>query len=92
MADDTLTNLRKQIDAIDESILDLLEKRMMITDEVGKYKISQGLPVLNTAREKEMLERLRNLCKHPVLKESITDIFSQIIIASKNSQNIIKKI
>ncbi len=88
MADDKLAELRKQIDEIDESILELLDKRMKVTDEVGVYKRQNNIEILQKGREEELKSRLQELAQHPVLMESISGIYQQIIEASKLSMRI----
>lgn len=51
----TLSELRKQIDEIDDGILDLFLRRMACAERVAGAKRVQGLPVLNEAREREVL-------------------------------------
>lgn len=52
---ENLTELRRQIDQIDESLLELLAKRMRISREIGVYKKEHNMPVLQTPRYGEML-------------------------------------
>ena len=40
-----LQELRAQIDAVDEQIVDLFEKRMEISGQVARYKIETGRKV-----------------------------------------------
>ena len=53
---ENLTELRRQIDNIDEGLLELLAKRMRISREIGIYKKEHNMPVLQTPRYGEMLE------------------------------------
>ncbi|HUI33781.1 MAG: bifunctional 3-deoxy-7-phosphoheptulonate synthase/chorismate mutase type II [Dysgonamonadaceae bacterium] len=50
-----LSDLRKQIDEIDNSLLELLSKRMRISREIGTYKIEHKMPILQTVRYDEIL-------------------------------------
>lgn len=54
-----LTALRGEIDRIDDKLLALFLRRMDIVKGVAQYKIDNGLPVLNSARESEILARAR---------------------------------
>lgn len=56
-----LLELRAQIDAIDAQIVELYEKRMDISRQVGEYKISVGKKVFDRQREAEKLEKIRAL-------------------------------
>lgn len=55
--DADIERLRREIDLIDEKILELLRRRMRISAEIGRIKKEKGLPVLNERRETEVLER-----------------------------------
>jgi chorismate mutase len=48
---DDLATFRKQIDALDESILDLLRQRFEITRKVGEFKAMHRLLPVDKARE-----------------------------------------
>jgi len=53
---ENLTELRRQIDHIDEGLLELFAKRMRISREIGIYKKEHNMPVLQTQRYGEILE------------------------------------
>ncbi len=53
---ESLTELRHQIDEIDETLLELFAKRMRISHEIGVYKKEHNMPVLQTPRYGEVLE------------------------------------
>ena len=46
-----LTEIRQQIDGIDDKILELFVERMKLTEGVAKYKVEQSLPVFHGASE-----------------------------------------
>lgn len=52
-----LTDLRSQIDEIDEKILEILAKRMRISREVAQYKKENNMPVLQASRYDEILTK-----------------------------------
>ena len=53
---ENLYELRRQIDGIDENLLELLAKRMRISREIGVYKKEHRMPILQTPRYGEILE------------------------------------
>ena len=53
---ENLMELRRQIDGIDEGLLELLAKRMRISREIGIYKKEHNMPILQTPRFGEILE------------------------------------
>ena len=50
-----LSEIRVEIDEIDNQMLDLFKRRMDCAREVGCYKKEKGLPILNRQREDEIL-------------------------------------
>lgn len=51
-----LDDLRSKLDSIDGELLELLAKRMNISREIGRYKQLHNLPVVQTARYKDLME------------------------------------
>ena len=47
---ESLAELRRQIDGIDEQILELLAKRMRVSREIGVYKKDHNMPILQSPR------------------------------------------
>ena len=60
---ENLTELRQQIDLIDDELLAILAKRMRVSQEIGQYKKEHNMPVLQTLRYDEILEKRINLAK-----------------------------
>ena len=54
---------RREIDAIDGELTRLFLRRMEVTGRVGAYKQAHGLPVLDAAREKDVLARKAELAE-----------------------------
>lgn len=74
MAD--ISKIREEIDKIDEELTRLFERRMTVSEEVAAYKREHGLPTLNAAREKEVIDkavaRLKNKAFAPYAKKLYT--------------------
>ena len=58
---ENLSELRRQIDQIDEQLLELLAKRMRISREIGVYKKEHNMPILQSPRYNEILENRSNM-------------------------------
>ena len=54
---DTLKDLRKEIDEIDNELIDLLAKRMRICRNIGEYKKENGMTIVQTRRYSEILDK-----------------------------------
>ena len=59
MPNEELERLREEIDRVDAELVELLNKRLQLVDEIGALKRGQGLPVRDRAREEELLARIR---------------------------------
>ena len=53
---ENLTALRRQIDELDNSLLELLARRMRVSDEIGVYKKEHNMPILQAQRYDEILK------------------------------------
>lgn len=52
-----ITQLRKQIDEIDNEMIELLSKRMRVCREIGQYKKEHNMTVLQARRYNEILDK-----------------------------------
>ena len=52
-----IVQLRKQIDEIDNQLMELLSKRMRVCREIGHYKKEHNMTVLQTSRYNEILDK-----------------------------------
>ncbi len=53
-----LKDIRNKIDSIDDQLIVLFKKRMELVNDVAAYKRANGLPVLNSQREKDIIDRV----------------------------------
>lgn len=79
---DGLVKFRKQIDSIDNEIMNLIEKRFIVTNKVGIYKNNLGIQVNHSNREEDIL----NKCNEFKYSKEIKDIYKKIFTLSKNQQ------
>lgn len=84
----TLTKLRDQIDQLDDNLIDILEKRMNISETIGKYKKENNITIFQSGRWKEILEkRITDGERKGLSTEFITRVFKAIHQESINRQN-----
>lgn len=81
-----LSQLRQEIDIIDRQLVALFEQRMAVTQQVGKYKLAQGLPVLDRSREEQVLAEKAALLQDKNLTADVTDLFEAIMAISRRQQ------
>lgn len=53
---ESLDELRRQIDRIDEELIAVLARRMYVSQEIGKYKKEHNMPILQALRYSYLLE------------------------------------
>ena len=53
-------DLRTQIDACDDAIIDLLNRRLAISREIGALRAAVGGPRLSLSREQQILAKFRS--------------------------------
>lgn len=68
---DDLSQLRNQIDEIDNQLVGLLKKRMSISEKVAKYKIAHNMPIYQSSREDDILQKVG-----PQLENIYKEIFN----------------
>ena len=76
-----LQKLRQKIDALDQSIIDLLNLRAAITIDIGKIKISSGKSVYSPERENQVLTKLAHFTKGPLSRQALEAIYREIMSA-----------
>ena len=76
-----LNSLRDEIDKIDDMLLDLLNKRAAVTQEVGQLKRSSGGDVeyYRPDREAKIMRRLKEANKGPLSDESLIQLMREVI-------------
>ncbi len=79
-------SLRQQIDATDEEILTLINRRLSLAQSIGEIKNREELAVLDPKREQEVLDHLRRHNTGPLSDEGLRNIFREIISAARQVQ------
>lgn len=54
---ESLGLLRKQIDRLDDELLELLAKRMRVARDIGRYKKEHNMPVLQPGRYNDLMQK-----------------------------------
>lgn len=77
-----LEKLRREIDEIDNEILDLFNRRAKVVLDIGHIKRNEKAKFYSPEREREILERLASLNKGPFPNEALKVIYREILSAS----------
>ncbi len=87
---ENLSELRRQIDDIDEHLLELLAKRMRVSCEIGVYKKEHNMPILQSPRYSEILEKRSSMGQQMELSPAfVKEILKEIHEESVRQQMII---
>lgn len=82
-----IDKLRKEIDNIDNSIIELLSKRKGIVKKIAGIKRQENKSIIDKEREQEIIHRLKKLSKKNGMDENfIESVYKIIINNSRNEQ------
>lgn len=84
-----LNEIRENLDRIDNGIIELLAQRMALIPKVIEYKQKHNIPRYQPEREKELIERLRNIAKENNLNPNLAEEFIRVVL--KHSHNLQKE-
>jgi chorismate mutase len=89
---ENLSQLRRQIDELDNNLLELFAKRMRISQEIGKYKKEHNMPILQSQRYEEILEnRIQQAVKMGMSDEFMKTVLIAIHEESVRQQMLVMK-
>ena len=77
---------RREIDDIDAELLRLLNMRARLALKVGALKQAADLPCCDPERERNVLQRLRELNDGPLDERAVGRVFRRIIHESRRVQ------
>jgi monofunctional chorismate mutase, gram positive-type, clade 2 len=83
---DNLDDLRVEIDEIDRQLIELFEKRMDVVARVAGYKEKNGLPILDSRREKQVIAKNVLRMKDKELQPEAEEFFEQLMGISRRYQ------
>ena len=78
-----LLSVRAEIDAVDASLVELLNRRAQLAQTIGSLKGRDDRPFFTPEREREVFERLRMLNEGPLLPEHLRSIYREIVSAAR---------
>lgn len=76
---DALSGCRERIDDVDLRILDLLNQRTRIVEEIGRIKRTLELPIYEPKREDQVFHNVIENNPGPLPAEAVKRIFERII-------------
>ena len=79
-----LDELRREIDALDDEMIKLLNKRMEVVLKVGSLKRGNKTAIYRPEREKAIIDRLTDNSQGHLTRDAIEAIFLEIFAVSRN--------
>ncbi|MBO4399746.1 MAG: chorismate mutase [Lachnospiraceae bacterium] len=81
----TLEECRMELDKLDSQIVDLLTRRIYVTNAMAQTKKSMNLPVYDQMREELLRRRVRQLAGTEY-EEIVAAVYETVITESKKQQ------
>ena len=79
MSSEALADCRKRIDVLDREILDLLNQRTRIVEEIGRIKEEMHMPIYEPKREDDVFHNVVTHNSGPLPPEAVKRLFERII-------------
>jgi chorismate mutase-like protein len=83
-----LDELRILIDDVDRRIVDLLNERTRVVEEIGRVKKHSELPVYEPKREEQVFANITAHNRGPLSPEAVRRIFERIIDEARSIQRL----
>ena len=81
-----LTDCRDRVDDIDVRILELLNERTRVVEEIGRVKREIGLPIYEPKREDDVFHNVTAHNSGPLSTDALKRIFERIIDEMRSLQ------
>jgi chorismate mutase len=86
MSMEKLAECRQKIDAVDVRLLELLNERTRIVEEIGRIKQKLALPIYEPKREEDVFRNITKNNSGPLSSEAVRRVFERIIDEMRNIQ------
>jgi chorismate mutase/prephenate dehydratase len=83
-----IEKLRREIDAVDDELLELINRRAGLAQRIGALK--QGAPVYRPEREAQILGRMQKDNPGPLPAERVAAVFGEVISACRGLEEAIR--
>ncbi|HEY1759618.1 MAG TPA: chorismate mutase [Bryobacteraceae bacterium] len=83
-----LADSREKIDALDRQLVELLNRRTLIVEDIGRAKEAAGLPIYEPTREDAVYRNVFSHNQGPLTAEALRGIYERIIDEMRSLQRI----
>jgi chorismate mutase len=81
-----IADWRRQIDEIDRSLVELLNRRATAAQEIGRLKRDTSMPIYEPVREKQIFENVCRVNPGPLPDSELRQVYERIIDVMRNIQ------
>jgi chorismate mutase / prephenate dehydratase len=81
--DPVIKHFRAQISDNDRAIVELVNKRLRLVEQIRAYKISRGLQFVDPEREQWMLTYLQRANRGPLSQAGLAELFEEVLNLTK---------
>ena len=78
-AREKLEECRVLIDDVDRRIVELLNQRTTVVEEIGRVKREAGMPIYEPKREDQVFANVTDANHGPITQEAVRRVFERII-------------
>jgi len=83
-----IADWRKQIDALDLRLVELLNQRAKLAQEIGKLKRNTSMPIYEPQREKLIFENVQKANQGPLPDAELKHVYERIIDVMRKIQQV----
>jgi chorismate mutase len=83
MSDDTIRQLREEIAKRDRTILDTVNERVRLVDELRRHKNAEGIAFVDPDQEERLLRALEEANNGPLSPDGVRKLFLEILALTK---------
>ena len=83
-----LDEFRVLIDAVDRRLVDLLNERTRVVENIGRVKRHADLPIYEPKREEQVFANITGSNRGPLSQEAVRRIFERIIDEMRSIQRV----
>tara|TARA_B100000900_G_scaffold284188_1_gene243466 strand:- start:365 stop:637 length:273 start_codon:yes stop_codon:yes gene_type:complete len=87
MSKKELSNLRNEINKLDEKLFSIIFRRMNIAKKIGEIKVQYNIEITNSDRENELIKHISGLPDNSLDRGDIESIYKLLFSISKKRQN-----
>ena len=81
--DPVIRQTREKISDVDRRIVDAINERLKLVQQLWRYKESRGIPVLAPEREEWMITYLARANRGPLSDEGLRAIYAEVLALTK---------